>query len=199
MTLLALDLRVPPDIGHVSEHMLVHELHQRVPSYLSFAISFFIISGYWGRHRRLMRSVERVDDTLIGQTLLLLFCVAVLPFPAALLGQFGSHAIALVIYGSVNLVAALSLLRLHRIVRSHHLVSSEAMNQGASEVAELFGTITVFALCIPAGYVLPHNGAWVLVLIPPAQRWHQAWRFVRNRWARRTRSADSPDSDTPTH
>lgn len=180
MTLLALDLRVPV-LDNPSNAQLQHALAQHLPSYYSFLISFYVVANYWTRHRRLMRSVERIDLDLIGQTLFLLLCVAALPFPAALLGQHGSEAISLVIYGGLNAIAVLSMLRLYRIVHTHHLAPNERPDPIHDDVPELIGTLVVFLLCIPAGYVFPGKGAWTLVLLAVVQRVRPLWRRVKLR------------------
>jgi uncharacterized membrane protein len=179
MTLLALDLHVPSLGRHTTEAALQHALSQHLPNYYSFLISFYVVANYWMRHRRLMRSVEFIDAALIGQTIFLLLCVAALPFPAALLGQYGSEAISLVIYGGLNAVAVLSMLRLHHIVRTHQLAPKQQPDPVHDDVPELIGTLIVFLLCIPAGYVFPSDGAWTLVLLAVVQRVRPLWRRVR--------------------
>lgn len=181
LTLLALDLRVPSLGPSPSNAALQHALAHQAPRYLSFLISFYVVAGYWRRHRRIMRSVERTDPALIGTTLLLLLCVAALPFPAALLGQYGSEAISLVVYGGLNAVAVLIMLRVQHIVRSHRLTphGSSDREGDREDTIELVGTLVVFLLCIPAGYVFPGNGAWVLGLLIVVQRWHPLWSRVR--------------------
>jgi uncharacterized membrane protein len=179
MTLLAFNLKVPALGPHTTDAALRHALAKHLAAYYSFLISFYVIANYWLRHRRLMRSVTSIDADLIGQTVFMLLCVAALPFPAGLLGQYGSHAIALVIYGGVNAVAVLSLLRLHHIVRTHHLAPHQVPDPVHDEVFELIGTLVVFLLCIPAGYVFPGEGAWALVLLALVQRIRPLWRRVR--------------------
>jgi uncharacterized membrane protein len=178
MTLLALDLRVP-SLDHSTNAELQHALRQHVPNYLSFLISFYVVTSYWGRHRRLMRAVEKVDASLIGQTVFLLLCVAALPFPAALLGQYGSKAIAIDVYAGLNVIAVLSVLRLHHIVRTHDLAPSAVPDPRHADVPELAATLVVFLLCIPTAYVFRGNGAWPLVLLIFVQRARPLWRHVR--------------------
>jgi uncharacterized membrane protein len=182
LTLLALDLRVPTLGPHVSNGELEHALAHQGPRYLSFLISFYVVAGYWRRHRRIMRSVETTDPALIGTTLMLLLCVAALPFPAALLGQYGSEAISLVIYGGLNAVAVLIMLRLLQVLRTHRLgqPSGPDRRPDRTDTVELVGTLIVFLLCIPAGYVFPGNGAWVLALLIVVQRWQPLWRRIRS-------------------
>jgi uncharacterized membrane protein len=180
LTLLALDLHVP-DLGRITSNAaLQHALAQQKSNYLSFLISFYVVAAYWTRHRRLMRSVAVFDPGLVGRTLSLLLCVAALPFPAALLGQYGSEAISLVIYGTVNALAVITLLRLQYFVRDRHL-RRPGLDLDRNEVGELIGTLVVFLLCIPAGYVAPGNGAWVLLLLPVVLRWQPLSHRLRSR------------------
>jgi uncharacterized membrane protein len=178
MTLLALDLRVPV-IHHATNASLQHALRQQVPNYLSFLISFYVVISYWGRHRRLMRSVEIVDSALIGQTVPLLLFVAAMPFPAALLGQYGSKAISIVIYAGLNAVTVLSMLRLHQIVRTHRLAPHATADPEHDDVAELIATLGVFLLCIPTAYLFRGHGPWPLVLLVLVQRVRPLWRRIR--------------------
>ncbi|MDQ2727173.1 MAG: TMEM175 family protein [Actinomycetota bacterium] len=64
MTLLALDLKVPDLGSHVSDPQLLHALAHNTASYWSYLLTFYIIATYWGRHRRLMRSVVTTHPTL---------------------------------------------------------------------------------------------------------------------------------------
>jgi uncharacterized membrane protein len=179
MTLLAFNLKVPLVGQHATNAELQHGLSKNLPAYYSFGISFYVVANYWMRHRRLMRSVTVIDSALIGQTMFLLLCVAALPFPADLLGQHGGEAISLAVYGAINAVAVLSLLRLHHIVRTHHLAPNQQPDPVHNDVAELIGTLGVFLLCIPAGYVFPGNGAWTLVLLAVVQWVRALWRRAK--------------------
>jgi uncharacterized membrane protein len=178
MTLLALDLRVP----HLTDSTnagLQHALRQQVPNYLSFLISFYVVVSYWGRHRRLMRSVEIVDSALISQSVFLLLCVAAMPFPASLLGQYGSKAISIDIYGGLNVIAVLSLLRLHYVVRAHRLAPHAISDPEHDDVPELIATLGVFLVCIATAYISPGDGAWPLLLLVLVQRVRPLWFRVR--------------------
>lgn len=188
LTLLALNLHVPDDVGrHPSNAALQHALAQHISSYLTFFLSFYVVAAYWRRHRRLMRSVQTIDPSLVGSTIFLLMCVAALPFPAALLGQYGSRAISLAIYGGLNAVAVSTMLRLQHVVRTHGLRGPSDPDRDADreDFYEHVGMLIVFLLCIPAGYVFPGNGAWVLLLFVVVQRWQPVWRFYGTRRERR--------------
>jgi uncharacterized membrane protein len=182
MTLLTFDLKVPDVGGHPSDAALRHALIHQSSSYLSFALSFYLIASYWRRHRRLMRSVVTFHPRLVSETLFLLFIVASMPFLASLLGEHGSAPIALALYGTGNALAVLTLMQISRSTRKFDL-----LDHHPDAVADPLGkwdarrSLAVFILCIPAGYVLRGHGPWVLVLLAPPLKLFQLLRLKRRR------------------
>jgi uncharacterized membrane protein len=166
MTLLALDLRPPNLSGHVTNRQLIDALAQHTDSYWSFILSFYIISIYWGGHRRLMRSVTVFTPNLVRDTVFLLLLVAAMPFPASLLGEYGGTPFALAVYGAISALATLALIHLTYDVRRSDPGSRKAETP-ADKLAwrTSWANLGVFLLCIPAGYVLGGNGPWVLLLL----------------------------------
>jgi uncharacterized membrane protein len=57
-----------------------------------------------------MRSVTTAHPILIRDTLMLLLLVAVMPFPASLLGRYGGEPISLAVYGGVNALATATII-----------------------------------------------------------------------------------------
>jgi uncharacterized membrane protein len=162
MTLLALDLKVPDATGN---GQLQHLLWKNADSYWTYLLTFYVVWGYWSRHRRLMRSVVAVHPALIRDTFVLLVLVAAMPFPASLLGRYGGEAIALAIYGGFMAAATLTLI----VMRVH--VARLDLAEAPETDDEKFGhhwrgwlSFGVFLLCIPAGYVTSH-GIYVLLLL----------------------------------
>ncbi|MEJ2865893.1 TMEM175 family protein [Actinomycetospora flava] len=168
MTLLALDLRVP-DLATPDNASLAQALVTLVPNFLSYAVSFYVIASYWLCHRQLMRSVTSSHPQLLSRTLPLLLMVAVLPFPASLLGHYGREPIALAVYGVVNAVIVVLLLRLRHLIDTRGLVTSTPKDRDRM-VWPLVGNLVVFLLCIPAGWVLGSQGPWVLALLVVSDR-----------------------------
>jgi uncharacterized membrane protein len=166
MTLLALDLKVPDLVGHVSDAELRHALAQHASSYWSYLLSFYVIASYWGAHRRLLRSVVVVHATLIRDTVFLLLIVAAMPFPASLLGQYGGTPFALALYGAANALATIAVIALGHDVRLRHLADKNApMPKDHLRYWDNWLSLAVFLLCIPAGYLFGSNGPFVLVLL----------------------------------
>jgi uncharacterized membrane protein len=166
MTLLALDLVVPKLTGHVTSQQLIHALAQNTDSYWSFLLSFYVISVYWGGHRRLMRSVGVFNQTLVRDTVFLLLIVAALPFPTSVLGKYGGTGFAVALYGAFNALATLALILLRHDVRRCDPAARHAETL-ADQLAAWTGwaNLVVYLLCIPAGYLLGSNGPYVFLLL----------------------------------
>jgi uncharacterized membrane protein len=165
MTLLALDLRLP-DLGtDPSDAQLRHALGDDWRAYLAFVISFFVVAGYWGVHRRAMRAVTTIDTRLISHTVPVLFLVAALPFPASVLASYGDLPSALAFYSAFNVVANLALLRLLNDLQTRPLSTADIEQR-----ERLWANIIVLLVCIPGAYVLQNNGPWLLVLLIVAGR-----------------------------
>lgn len=81
ITLLILDLKVPPpQSGH-----LAHALARQWPTYFAFLISFAFIGIMWVNHHRLFNHIRKSDNGLLFLNLLLLLGITGVPFPTALL------------------------------------------------------------------------------------------------------------------
>jgi uncharacterized membrane protein len=57
------------------------------PSYIAYATSFVTIGIIWSNHHTVMGQLGRVDRTFLMQNVLLLMCVAFLPFPTRLVAE----------------------------------------------------------------------------------------------------------------
>jgi uncharacterized membrane protein len=88
MTLLVLELKVPPVANHPTPRQLASQLFHQWPSYLAFTTSFFTILIMWVNHHGIFRLVRRTDSTLLFANGLLLLLVTAVPFPTALVASY---------------------------------------------------------------------------------------------------------------
>ncbi len=100
ITLLALELRVPDIPLNEAAVQLPQRLIEMTPKFISNLLSFLIIGSYWITHHRDFQFIERYDRRLIWINLLLLMCVAFLPFPTALLGNFPAQQFTVTFYAA---------------------------------------------------------------------------------------------------
>jgi len=132
ITLLVFNLHVPTVSDQAA---LQHELAKQWLSYLSYLLSVVVIGVYWVAHHGLFTFIQRADRPLFWLNILFIACVAFLPFPTALLGQYGHSRLAVVIYGLSLVVTGLVLdsmrayaTRGRRLV--HHDLPDEVVRSG---------------------------------------------------------------------
>lgn len=113
MTIMVLELKLPDLGSHVTTATIASALANLIPISIAYLASFSMLAQLWVSHSRLTTNDEVVSPRSAQLNLLLLFFVCLVPFPTALLGQFGPRAAVLVPYGFVILgaSAALGLLR----------------------------------------------------------------------------------------
>lgn len=83
VTLLILNVSV-----HTSAGSLGHDLLRLWPSYAAYAVSFITIGIMWVNHHTIFRHIERADRVFLLLNLLLLMCVAFVPFPTGVAAEF---------------------------------------------------------------------------------------------------------------
>ena len=89
LTLLVIELRVPEAI--TSEDGLWEALKHMAPRMLAFLWSFTIIFITWVNHHGALKLAGRSTGAFIYANGFLLLCVAFLPFPTALMGEYLQH------------------------------------------------------------------------------------------------------------
>jgi uncharacterized membrane protein len=118
ITLLVLDLRLPPANGHSLTWQLLHEW----PAYFAYVVSFLTIGIMWMNHHTIMGHITRVDRPLLVVNLFLLMGVVAIPFPTAVVAEHLVHsggAAAAVTYGLVMIFISLGFAGLWVYVVTH--------------------------------------------------------------------------------
>jgi uncharacterized membrane protein len=87
ITLLVLDVRVPRLAALGGQSLSTALLHQW-PTYVAFMLSFLQVGVVWANHHTMFHYIHRTDHRLLSYNLLLLLCVAVLPFTTAVLSEY---------------------------------------------------------------------------------------------------------------
>jgi uncharacterized membrane protein len=132
ITLLVLEIRLPS--GHAT---LAHKLADTWPSYLGYVTSFVTIGIMWANHHAIFRLIARTTHGLIVGNMLLLMCVAFLPFPTTVLADHVRHAgsdqtAATVFYSGTFIVIAIAFQVLWRVASQ----SNRLIIPGAEAAAE---------------------------------------------------------------
>lgn len=87
ITLLILDVRLPAGPGS-----LTRRLGHAWPTYVAYLISFLVIGIMWANHNGIFRLISRSTHGLVVANLMLLMCIAFIPFPTSVLADNLRHA-----------------------------------------------------------------------------------------------------------
>jgi uncharacterized membrane protein len=132
ITLLILDIKVPPPTGGP----LGRQLAAQWPEYLAYLVSFLVVGIIWLNHHATVQLLARTDHSVQVLNLLLLLPVSVLPWPTAVLaayvheGTVTDQRVAVVLYGATSTVMALAFNVLWRYVLRHPELQRPEVDRG---------------------------------------------------------------------
>lgn len=98
MTLLVIEIKVP-DLSQATASTAINALIHAGPHILSYITSFLVIGVLWLNHHALFHLLKRVDRIVLTINLVLLMCIAFIPFPTALIGEYGKLQPIVMFYG----------------------------------------------------------------------------------------------------
>ncbi len=122
MTVLVFNFHAPlKDV--VEKFGLLHELTALVPTLIAYVITFVILGVLWVGHHNQFFYIRRADRVLLWINIFFMMVVALLPFSAQLLSEYGQDKVSIIVY-NINLILAEVLLFLHwwYATRDHHLL-----------------------------------------------------------------------------
>jgi uncharacterized membrane protein len=154
MTLLVVDLVVPVLHTDSSVHELADKLNDDSAKFVSFFISFAVIGRYWMAHHTFVAALKRVDRGLISLNLVYLAFIAFLPFPTALLGEYFTNPLSIVIYAvNVAIVSGMEVV-LFSWAQDHDLLAKKLPRDVYRfGVLMSLSPVVFFLLSIPVAFV----------------------------------------------
>jgi TMEM175 potassium channel family protein len=164
-TLLVLDLAIPAVSSDVGQ-----KLTEQWPIYLAYLVSFATIGQAWLAHSVITEYLDHADRILLRLNLVLLFFVALLPFPTHMLAEYFSRdsaeRIAVTVYG-LNLLAISGFTS----ILWHYAVAEHLVRQDTSDAdlraltSKLDPSLASYAVAIGIGLVLPQVAVALYLLI----------------------------------
>jgi uncharacterized membrane protein len=155
-TLLVVNLRVPNLAGMTTRQSTL-QLTWLWPQLLGYATSFAIIGVLWINHHALFHFLKKVDRVSLIINLGLLMCVAFIPYPTALMAQYGRNRAVVMLFGSTMATAGFVFSALWFYAVKQYVRSEPHIDQRFIRDASLW------TLGYPVSYVL----ATVLVVVDP--------------------------------
>jgi uncharacterized membrane protein len=115
VTLLVLEIKDPHIDLHNNSNELFNALIGLFPKFISWIISFFTVCVIWVNHHRLFKMFHVFNHGLFWWNAILLLWCSFIPFPTAVLGDYPNNQTAVLLYGIVMMLMALtfSLMRIY--------------------------------------------------------------------------------------
>jgi len=147
ITIMVLDMRVPRGTDLLA-------LKAVGPVFLCYVLSYIYIGIYWTNHHHLLHASERVTGGILWANLVLLFCLSLVPFTTAWMGENYFAPLPVAVYGVVLLSAGLAYVFLTGRLLAHHGRSSIlATSIGRGWKGRI--SLLVYALAIPLALTRP--------------------------------------------
>ena len=139
-------------------------------AFLAYLVSFYAIGLYWLSHQRYFRYFRTCDTVLFVINLVLLMCIAILPFPTYLLEADAYSSIAAAIYaGVLSLINVLYLLMWWYGTSRHRLIAP-TLEQDVirKESVRRLLQISVFVISIGVALLNPYVAlvVWIVGWMP---------------------------------
>jgi len=149
ITIMVLELH-PPE-GDTFE-----ALKPLLPKFISYVLSFTYIGIYWNNHHHMFQVVQHVNGKVLWYNTLLLFCISLVSFATAWMGENHFSAGPVALYGIVLLMCAISYtLLLFELIRLHGKDSLLAQSIGK----DVKGKISV--ACYVIGISVSFYNSWI--------------------------------------
>jgi uncharacterized membrane protein len=149
ITIMVLELHAP-------EGGTFEALKPLLPKFISYILSFIYLGIYWNNHHHLFQIVKHVNGKVLWRNIFLLFCLSLVPFVTAWMGEnhFSSSTVAL--YGIILLMAGVAYyFLLHSLMKLHGKDSLLATSIGNDFKGKI--SVVIYA----AGILLSFVDSWI--------------------------------------
>ncbi|MDP2656305.1 MAG: TMEM175 family protein [bacterium] len=131
MTLMVLNLKVPELIGLVSSQKLWSALLMLTPAFVSYILSFAVLTNYWMAHHYVVSIyAQNIDRRLIFWNMSFLMAISLIPFSAHLLGSYVTTPLSIWFF-SLHIIVIGALLHhlFYYTLRATNIRNSSAITQ----------------------------------------------------------------------
>ncbi len=99
ITLLVIELSLPELHNHNSSDDLFHALFEIRNKLFSYALCFIFVGQLWVAHTNFYRLIVKTDMILFWINNILLMCVCLFPFVAAIVGDYPNNSGSVIVFG----------------------------------------------------------------------------------------------------
>jgi uncharacterized membrane protein len=168
MTLLVLNLVVPPIIGPVTYMAFRDFLYSLFPTFLQFFLSFVLLALFWILYHRVFQKIKVLNGILLWITFFWLFFIVMVPFSASLTGNYGKFFLAHIFFDLNMLGIALFIYADMYYAESRNLISEKVdpVNIQRTKII-IIGFILITLLALTLAILNIQYNEMVFVLLVP--------------------------------
>ncbi len=176
ITLLIIEIKVP-DLPNPTDKLLWHSLSEMSLRFLGFIISFGIVGHYWSVHHRIFGYALKYTTSLLWLNLGFLFTVVLLPFSAALLGEYSSDTSVKIPYAVYTLNMCLTALMNCWLWVYISNPKRKMLTRQISRARIKLGVYrslvipVIFVISLLVFFIFPVVSRYILLLIPIILHW----------------------------
>ncbi len=171
ITLLVIEIKVPPVAADAGERAWEAVLIHMWPSFFAFILTFLVVGSVWASHHAVFRLVSRFSDALILPNLILLMTVALVPFSSALLSERTLAAAPYGFYALTLLAVGLAKVWVTRVALRPLLVSPHVSARAVVAARRASWLLpTAAAVTLALVFVIPAWNNLAMALIPLGRR-----------------------------
>jgi uncharacterized membrane protein len=159
VTIMVLEMKAP----HGSEW---NNLSALAPKFLSYLFSFTMVLIYWNNHHHLFQSVQKVNGKVLLANGFLLFCLSLLPFVTAWMGEnhFSRNpvilmAVVFLLSGIAYTILTFTLIKLN----GNDSVLGKVIASDSDKKGKI--STLAYAIAIPLAYVNPLISCGIFILV----------------------------------
>lgn len=157
ITIMVLELHAP-------EGKSLHDLLPVLPKFVSYILSFVYVAIYWNNHHHMFQVVKHVSGKILWTNMLLLFCLSLVPFVTAWMGENHFSPSPVALYGVVLIMASISYyILIGSLIRIHGKDSLLATSIGGDFKGKI--SIVIYGVGILLSYLNPFIGFGLYCLV----------------------------------
>jgi uncharacterized membrane protein len=169
ITLLVLSIQEPQIPADRVAEELPRQLLDLWRQVFSYVISFLVIFSFWTAHHSIFSVIRGYDRRLLWLNALFLMFVAFLPFPSALLGDYGDQQLVVALYAGSMAITRLLLTVVWWYATTGGRLTDGALDPGFVRTYHIRGLIIPFIFLVSIGIsffsVRVAIYTWVLLFI----------------------------------
>ena len=158
ITIMVLELKVP-------EEGTFEALKPLIPKMISYIISFIYVGIYWNNHHHLFQIIEKVNGRILWANLILLFCLSLIPFSSAWMGENHFEQNTVIMYATLASLNGVAYYILLAVIKKYN-PGNEALHKVLQKQTKKGIISNVFnILAIPAALIHPAISGLFLLFI----------------------------------